>query len=60
MASTYTSFYVSTCLYISAFLNDVSMMVEKLDQLTSNLPQSHKKMELTFINMLELHRKAIE
>lgn len=59
-ASTYLSLYASLCIYISAFLKDASMMIAKIDQLVPQLPRSQTKMKLTFINMFELHRRAIE
>lgn len=60
LSSTYLSLYVSSCLYISAFFEDVSKMIKKLDQLVPQLPRAHKKMEMKFIEMLDLHTRAIE
>lgn len=58
-SSTYLSLYVSTCLYISAFLKDIANSVEKLSLLAANLPKTGQKLELQFIGMIQLHEKTI-
>lgn len=60
LSSTYLSLYVSSCLYISAFLMDVAKTIKKLDQLVPGLPRTEQKMELKFIEILRLHVKAIQ
>lgn len=60
LSSTYLSLYVSSCLYISAFLMDVAKRVEKIDQLVPGLPRTQSKMKTKFIEMIELHVKAVQ
>lgn len=60
LSSTYLSLYVSSCLYISAFYEDVGSRVEKLDELVSELPNTRKRMRIQFVEMLELHTRANE
>lgn len=59
LSSTYLSLYVSSCLYISAFLEDVGNTVEKIDEMVPKLPKTQKKMKIRFVEMLDLHSKAI-
>lgn len=51
---------MSSCLYISAILEDVGSRVEKLDDLVSELPNTRKRMKIQFVEMLHLHITAIE
>lgn len=59
LSSTYLSLYVSTCLYISACLNDIARAIEKFDQFVPHLPRSEKKMKTEFVNILQLHEKTV-
>lgn len=59
LSSTYLSLYVSTCVYISAFLEDVAKTAKKFDELVAGLPRTRNKMEMKYVDMLELHVKAI-
>lgn len=59
LSSTYLSLYVSSCLYISACLNDVAKTIEKCDQLVTHLPKAQEKMKRQFIDTLQLHEKTV-
>lgn len=60
LSSTYLSLYVSSCLYISAFQEDVATTIEKIDQMTPSLPKTLRKMQMQSIENIELQVKSIQ
>lgn len=59
LSSTYLSLYVSSCVYISAFLVNVAKGFEKLDQIVDAKLNFIREMEIGYIDILQLHTRTI-
>lgn len=62
LSSTYLSIYVSTCLYISAFLTDVGKTFAEFDHLIEKKVGKYEinhTMKTGFVDMIQLYTKAI-
>lgn len=59
LSSTYLSLYVSSCVYISAFLKNVAKIFGKMDRRVEERTQFSHEMEIEYIDMLQLHTRAI-